>query len=173
MDRGSRAAGGQQRSPVRRRVFERPGLTEDEIEEIREAFALFDTDGSGVIDPRELKAAMQSLGFEAKNPTIYAMIAELDTHENAGGINFDQFLDAITDKLGNKESREGIARIFELFDDDRSSAINIHNLRRVAKELGETMSAEELKEMLERAASNGEEITFEDFYFIMTKKTFA
>ena len=101
------------------------------------------------------------------------MIAELDTHENAGGINFDQFLDAITDKLGNKESRDGIARIFELFDDDRSGAVNIHNLRRVAKELGETMSADELKEMLERAASNGEEITFEDFYFIMTKKTFA
>ena len=49
----------------------------------------------------------------------------------------------------------------------------MHNLRRVAKELGETMSAEELKEMLERAASNGDEISFEDFYFIMTKKTFA
>ena len=71
------------------------------------------------------------------------------------------------------ESREGITRIFELFDDDRSATINIHNLRRVAKELGETMSADELREMLERAASNGEEITFEDFYFIMTKKTFA
>jgi len=27
--------------------------------------------------------------------------------------------------------------------------------------------------MLERAASNGDEISFEDFYFIMTKKTFA
>ena len=35
------------------------------------------------------------------------------------------------------------------------------------------MSADELKEMLERAASNGDEISFEDFYFIMTKKTFA
>ena len=116
---------------------------------------------------------MQSLGFEAKNPTIYAMIADLDTHENSGGINFEQFLDAITDKLGNKETRTGIQRIFELFDDDRTSTINIHNLRRVAKELGETMSADELKEMLERAASNGEEITFDDFYFIMTKKTFA
>jgi hypothetical protein len=43
----------------------------------------------------------------------------------------------------------------------------------VAKELGETMSVDELKEMLQRAASNGEEITPEDFYFIMTKKTFA
>ena len=49
----------------------RPGLTEDEIEEIKEAFDLFDTDGSGSIDPRELRAAMQSLGFEAKNQTIY------------------------------------------------------------------------------------------------------
>ena len=48
---------------------------------------------------------MQSLGFEQKNPTIYQMIADLDTHENAGGINFDRFLDAITDKLGNKETR--------------------------------------------------------------------
>jgi Ca2+-binding EF-hand superfamily protein len=172
MNNNNRGFGGQ-KSPVRRKVFERPGLTEDEIEEIREAFALFDTDSSGVIDPKELKAAMQSLGFEQKNPTIYAMIADLDTHENAGGINFDRFLDAITDKLGNKESREGIARIFELFDDDRSGSINVHNIRRVAKELGETMSADELKEMLERAASNGDEISFEDFYFIMTKKTFA
>jgi len=33
-------------------------LTEDEIEEIREAFNLFDTDNSGTIDPKELKAAM-------------------------------------------------------------------------------------------------------------------
>lgn len=29
------------------KAVERPGLTEEEIEEIREAFNLFDTDGSG------------------------------------------------------------------------------------------------------------------------------
>ena len=51
--------------------YERPGLGEDEIEEIKEAFDLFDTDGSGTIDPKELRAAMQSLGFEAKNQTIF------------------------------------------------------------------------------------------------------
>ena len=42
----------------------RPGLTDDEIDEIREAFNLFDTEGTGRVDPRELKAAMQSLGFD-------------------------------------------------------------------------------------------------------------
>jgi Ca2+-binding EF-hand superfamily protein len=48
----------------------------------------------------------------------------------------------------------------------------VTNLRRVAKDLGENMTSEELQEMLERAASNGREISREDFYNIMTKKTF-
>jgi Ca2+-binding EF-hand superfamily protein len=74
--------------------------------------------------------------------------------------------------LGDKETKEGINKIFDLFDDDHSDSINLKNLTRVAKELGETMSYEELQEMLERAASNGKEITREDFYNIMTKKTF-
>ncbi|KFH03569.1 putative centrin [Toxoplasma gondii MAS] len=74
---------------------------------------------------------------------------------------------------GDKESREGIQKIFSLFDDDRTGTITLKNLKRVAKELGETMSEDELREMLERADSNGDgEISFEDFYAIMTKKTF-
>ena len=36
----------------------------EQIEEIREAFNLFDTENTGKIDPKELKAAMQSLGFD-------------------------------------------------------------------------------------------------------------
>ena len=101
------------------------------------------------------------------------MIAELDTEENQNGITFEQFLEAITRKLGDKETREGINRIFDLFDDDKTGSINLRNMKRVAKELGEVLTAEELKEILSRAASNGEEITREDFYNIMTKKTFA
>lgn len=30
----------------------RPGLTEDEIEELKEAFNLFDTEATGKIDPK-------------------------------------------------------------------------------------------------------------------------
>jgi len=167
-DQSARKPGAKPGTASRR--VERPGLTEDEVEEIREAFNLFDTDGSGTIDPKELRAAMQSLGFETKNPTIYSMIADLDAYGAA--IDFDQFLEAITAKLGDKESREGINKIFDLFDDEHKGAISVANLRRVAKELGETMSSEELQEMLERAASNGQEITREDFYVIMTKKAF-
>ena len=88
---------------VGKKKVERPGLTEDEIEELREAFNLFDTEATGKIDPRELKSAMQSLGFESKNPTIFNMIAEL---EGLGReVDFEEFLDGITSKLGDKESR--------------------------------------------------------------------
>lgn len=52
----------------------------------------------GTIDPKELKAAMQSLGFEAKNQTIYQMIADIDKDGN-GTIDFEEFLDMMTAKM--------------------------------------------------------------------------
>ena len=154
---------------------EKPGLSNEEVDEIRQAFDLFDTNGTGKIDPKELKAAMQSLGFDSKNPTIYTLIADLDTPEAAknGGVNFDDFVGSINNKLGDKESKEGIHRIFELFiDDPNADTITLSSLKKIAQELGENMSAEELKDMLERASSNGTELTFDEFYEIMTKKSF-
>lgn len=41
---------------------------------------------------------MQSLGFEAKNQTIYQMIADIDKDGN-GTIDFDEFLDMMTAKM--------------------------------------------------------------------------
>ena len=154
---------------------EKSGLSNDEVDEIRQAFDLFDTNGTGKIDPKELKAAMQSLGFDTKNPTIYTLIADLDTPEAAknGGVNFDDFVGSINNKLGDKESKEGIHRIFELFiDDPNADTITLSSLKKIAQELGENMSAEELKDMLERASKNGVELTFDEFYDIMTKKSF-
>mmetsp|Transcript_27198 Transcript_27198/g.26014 ORF Transcript_27198/g.26014 Transcript_27198/m.26014 type:complete len:166 (+) Transcript_27198:256-753(+) len=155
------------------KTYERPGLSEEEIGEIREAFNLFDTDGSGTIDPKELKAAMQSLGFEAKNQTIYQMIADIDKDGN-GSIDFDEFLDMMTAKMSDKDTKEDIHKVFNLFDDDLTGKISLRNLKRVAKELGETMSDAELLEMIERADTDADgEINPDEFYSIMTKKTFS
>jgi len=41
---------------------------------------------------------MQSLGFEAKNQTIYQMIADIDK-DGSGTIDFDEFLDMMTAKM--------------------------------------------------------------------------
>lgn len=41
--------------PPRKKTTPKPELTEEQKQEIREAFELFDTDGSGFIDVKELK----------------------------------------------------------------------------------------------------------------------
>ncbi|EED93263.1 centrin-like protein [Thalassiosira pseudonana CCMP1335] len=151
----------------------RPGLTDDEVEELRQAFDLFDTDGSGSIDPKELKAAMQSLGFDAKNQTIYQMIKDIDK-DGTGEIEFDEFLDLMTSRLAGSDSKEDIQKIFELFDDDKTGYISLQNLKRVCAELGEQMDDSELLEMIERADVDQDgQISPGEFFTIMTQKTFA
>lgn len=127
----------------------RPGINEGEIEELREAFDLFDTDGNGTIDPNELKAAMTNLGFDAKNHTVYQMISDIDKN-GTGDIDFDEFLDLMTIKLGDSDSEEDVRKVFDLFDDDKTGYITIQNLKRVAKDLDENMSDADLLEMIER-----------------------
>ena len=132
----------------------RPGINEGEIEELREAFDLFDTDGNGTIDPNELKAAMTNLGFDAKNHTVYQMISDIDKN-GTGDIDFDEFLDLMTIKLGDSDSEEDVRKVFDLFDDDKTGYITIQNLKRVAKDLDENMSDADLLEMIERGKEFG------------------
>lgn len=155
------------------RTTSRHGLSDEEVEEIREAFNLFDADGSGTIDTAELMTAMKSLGFDGKNHIVHQMIGDIDT-DGTGEIEFDQFLNLMTARMSDKDSKEDIQKVFNLFDDDNTGYISLQNLKRVAKELGETLSDEELLEMIERADTDKDgQISPDEFFAIMTKRTFG
>merc|ERR1711924_15352 len=48
----------------------------------------------------------------------------------------------MTGKMGEKDSREDIEKVFKLFDDDNTNKISFRNLARVAEELGENIDDE-------------------------------
>lgn len=121
---------------------------------------------TGYIDAAELKSSMESLGYKNKNKMVYNMIESMPS----GMINFEQFLDLMSARVSDTDSREDIAKVFRLFSND-AQYITLDNLQKVARELGEPMSAAELREMIERADANGDNrIDFEEFFAIMTNK---
>ena len=118
--------------------YEKNGLTEDEVLEIKEAFDLFDGDKSGEIDTEELKQALKNLGIDAKNQTLQNMMADLDK-DNSGKIDFDEFIDMMTAKMSDRDTKEDLQKVFRLFlgDDDKADKIALKHLKRVARELNE------------------------------------
>ncbi|KAM3613424.1 uncharacterized protein V6R79_025957 [Siganus canaliculatus] len=144
-------------------------LTEEQKQEVKEAFELFDTDGTGTIDVKELKVVMRALGFEPKKEEIKKMIADIDK-EGSGTIDFSDFLSIMTLKMNEKDSKEEILKAFRLFDDDGTGKISFKNLKRVAKELGENLTDEELQEMIDEADRDGDgEVNEQEFLRIMQK----
>jgi len=150
--------------------YARPGLSEDEILEIKEAFDIFDDDKSGSIDISELKSAMANLGLDSKNAQVSQMVNDLDA-DGSGSIDFEEFLNMLTAKVAKKETRADVDKVFRLFDEKKTGKIGLRNLREVALEIGEQMTDEELLKMIERADSDGDGlVTSDDLYNILVKK---
>ncbi|XP_031216188.1 centrin-3 isoform X2 [Mastomys coucha] len=117
-------------------------LSEEQKQEIKDAFELFDTDKDQAIDYHELKVAMRALGFDVKKADVLKILKDYD-REATGKITFEDF-----NEVGK---------------------ISLRNLRRVARELGENMSDEELRAMIEEFDKDGDgEINQEEFIAIMT-----
>eukprot|EP00493_Phyllostaurus_siculus_P025184 UN25528 len=69
------------------------------------------------------------------------MISDIDKDGN-GTIDFNEFLEMMTAKMSERDSKEEILKAFRLFDDDETGKISFRNLKGVAKELGENMTDE-------------------------------
>jgi centrin-3 len=66
-------------------------LTDDQRQEIKEAFELFDSDKDGFIDYHELKVAMRALGFDLKKAEILKLLKENGRPGSDGFMDFESF----------------------------------------------------------------------------------
>ncbi len=117
--------------------------------------------GTGSIDTKDLKVAMRALGFEPRKEEIKKMLNDID-RDNSGRLTYDSFLTLMSSKMSDKDTNEEIMKAFKLFDDDETGKISFSNLKRVANELGENLTDEELQVNTLRPI---DKMLFTKFYF--------
>ncbi|PLN85207.1 P-loop containing nucleoside triphosphate hydrolase protein [Aspergillus taichungensis] len=153
-------------------------LTEEQREEINEAFTLFDLDRDRHLDYHELRVSFRALGFTLPKQELIALLKTYgvprpqvqQAQSQSGGAGAAKPLSTAADashpsnllmplsefqavtahKILERDPRDEIMRAFELFDEGGKGFIDIEDLRRVARELGETgLEEDELRAMIE------------------------
>jgi calmodulin len=145
-------------------------LSEEQLEELKEAFAVYDLDGDGKITTRELGSVMRALGNNPTEAEILNFIKEIDTNKD-GSICFNEFAAFMKDKYKKIDSPEDIIEAFRVFDVEGKGYITVEELRNAMTNLGEKLTEKEVKEMIMEADFDGDGvINYSDFVRIMTMK---
>lgn len=81
-------------------------------------------------------------------------------------------LSVVAERYSTRDPEDEIKKAFQLFDDDHSGKISLKNMKRVARELGENLSEEELQAMIDEFDRDQDgEISSDEFMYIMKQST--
>jgi Ca2+-binding EF-hand superfamily protein len=131
-------------------------------------FELFDVEGKGTIDVKELKQVMESLHLEGE---ALAPFRDALMEHRGGQVDYETFQRLV---LSKRKTNNEWRLVFDLFDTEGKGYITKENLASVAERLGESMSSAELQEMMDRAnCSQKGKVSFQEFEAIMTKNLFS
>ncbi|XP_064488220.1 uncharacterized protein LOC135400320 [Ornithodoros turicata] len=154
---------------IKRKLSGKAEPSEEQLNDMKEAFSLFDPEGTGSMEAKDLKFAIRALGFEPKKEEVKKIIAEIDKQET-GKVSFDDFMAIMSSRMAEKDINEEIMKAFQLFDEDGTGKISFKNLKNIAKQLSENLTDEELQEMIDEADRDGDgEVNQEEFLRIMKK----
>ena len=145
---------------------------DEEINEIRKGFEMFDVENKGQIDPFELKETIEDMNLKYKNPFIYELITSLclgKDIKSKGGLTSDEFISILQEKISDVESKQGIKTIYEIFSDS-DNKVPMPTFYQVAKEVGDEEGGAEIRNLVELSKTGGKEIDFNEFYDIMKEK---
>lgn len=146
-------------------------LSDEQLEEFREAFSLFDKNGDGSISSKELGIVMRSLGQNPTEAELYDMINEVDFDGN-GTIDFDEFVTMMLRQMKTPQDEEiELRESFKVFDKNGDGYISAGELRQVMMTLGEKLTDDEVEEMIREADVDGDGlVNYEEFVRMMLNK---
>ncbi|KAH7725580.1 Protein CAL-4 a [Aphelenchoides avenae] len=134
----------------------------EELQEFAQAFRMFDKDGNGTMNIKELGVAMRTLGLNPTEEELLNLINEFD-YDGNGKIDFGEFCKMM--KEMNKETDQELIRLaFKVFDKDGNGFITAQEFKHFMTTMGEKFSEEEVDEIIKEVDKDGDEqIDYEEF----------
>ena len=142
-------------------------LTHDKILFIKEQFDKNDTDKSKQINIDELKLCLNKYGIGYENDEKFKKIFS-DTEKNGNSnIDFDEFINMVTENMGEIDSMNYLQNVYLLFlGDENTDKIEPRHIKKECPWLKD----DELKDMIDKIDGDKDgKINFEEFHNITTK----
>ncbi|BHF58672.1 hypothetical protein SprV_0100162600 [Sparganum proliferum] len=145
-------------------------LREEQLEELREAFALFDRDHDGFISLSEMKTMMKQFSRACTTEEAREIFNKIDTN-NDGRIDFREFVTMMTPLMEEGKSDDlHFKMAFEFFDKNNDGEITTAELKQVLHTLHLRLTDAEIDEMILEADSDGNgQVSYEEFTKVMKK----
>ena len=118
---------------------------------IREAFNMFDEDGSGDIDKKEFRKLVQTLGLQLNEKKINELIGEIDK-DGSGTIDYDEFFLMMSKFQFGKDSDIllHLVNSFNEYDKDMDMNISAEDFKKVSEEFDKEPISNEMAEKFVR-----------------------
>lgn len=130
-------------------------LSEEQIEEFREAFSLFDTEGDGKIFTKELGTVLRSLGIHTTEAERNEYINKYDS-SCEGIIYFKDFLEIIISKIKETKPEDELLEALKIFDNDKRNYMDIENFKHDLSNYCSGIDQMEIDDICEFLRNSGE-----------------
>ncbi|CAF4707405.1 unnamed protein product [Rotaria socialis] len=128
---------------------EQPKLSSQRVQELRDAFNLFDRDKSGTISSSELHQILSALNFKPTDSLVRKVMKEMDIDGNG------TIMGRIYER---KFTNDEMHRAFKCFDADDSGYITRDELREVLHQMNQNVSEERIADALSQIDTDHDEI---------------
>ncbi len=122
-------------------------FSEGQRAEFQAAFDFFDKNGDKQISAKELGVVMKNIGQHITEQELSQMIIEAD-EDGSGTIDFDEFLMLMSKRLQELDVKEELIEAFKVYDKEKNGCISVDEIKKILQKMGETISKEEIEEVL-------------------------